>query len=318
MTFRHKIPSANALFTFEAAAKTLNFTEAGHLLNVTQPAVSKAIGLLEKTLSTQLFIRHRAGLSLTPAGEKLFRSVNLAFRSLEDSIDQISGKNQQNNHLTLSVSTAFAAHWLIPQLDSFRRDLPDIALNFELTAGEVSGIVAPCDLGLRLESEMDDNEQATQFCPEWLIAVASPDYLNRNGRLDEAKQGAKHSIVTLSEARITWETFLAVTGQSICGTSVEMTVPDYSVVIQSALNGRCAALGFASTCGHLIKEGLLVPVLPVSWQTGKSYYLVSPKPLLEPLSKPLKKNSKIHDLQKWLLDRSASCMPYLGGIHIYR
>ncbi len=306
MALRNKIPTANALFTFEAAAKTLNFTEAGRLLNVTQPAVSKSIGLLEKTLSIKLFTRHKATITLTPAGEKLYRAISLAFGSVEDVIDQISAKDRSNNNLTLSVSTAFAAHWLIPQLDAFRRDLPGITLNFQLTAGEVSGAVAPCDLGLRLESKMESSEHATKFCPEQLIAVASPDYLERNGMLDHNRPGAKHSIVTLSEARITWEAFLAGTGQSINGEPVEIAVPDYSVVLQTALNGRCAALGFASACGYLLKEGLLVPALPVSWQTGKSYYLVTPEPLL--------KNSAVYDLQEWLLQRNAACMPFLDKI----
>ena len=309
MTLRNKIPTANALFTFEAAAKTLNFTEAGRLLNVTQPAVSKSIGLLEKALSIKLFTRHKAAIALTPAGEKLYRAISLAFGSVEDVIDQISAKDRSNNNLTLSVSTAFAAHWLIPQLDAFRRDLPDISLNFQLTAGEVSGVVAPCDLGMRLETEIDPDDHAVKFYPEQLIAVASPDYLERNGMLDHNKPGAKHSIVTLSEARITWETYLAETEQSISGEHVEMEVPDYSVVLQTALNGRSAALGYASACGYLLKEGLLVPALPVSWQTDKSYYLVTPE--------PLQKNTSVYDLCEWLLQRNAACMPFLDKIDLF-
>ena len=305
MALRDKIPTANALFTFEAAAKTLNFTKAGRLLNVTQPAVSKSIGLLEKTLSTKLFTRQKAAITLTPAGEKLYRAISFAFGSVEDVIDQISTKYRANNNLTLSVSTAFAAHWFIPQLDSFRRDLPDISLNFQLTAGEVSGGVAPCDLGLRLETEVDSADHATKFCPEQIIAVASPDYLERNGMLDQGKQVEKHSIISLSEARITWGKFLDETGQSIFGSPVEMSVSDYSVVLQTALNGRSAALGFASSCGYLLKEGLLVPVLPISRQTEKSYYLVTPE--------PLKVNSAVYELQKWLLQRNASCMSFLDN-----
>ncbi len=310
MALRKKIPTANALFTFEAAAKTLNFTDAGRLLNVTQPAVSKSIGLLEKSLSTKLFTRNKAAIALTPAGEKLYRAINLAFGAVEDVIDQISANERPHNNLTLSVSTAFTAHWLIPQLDAFRRDLPEISLNFQLTAGEVCGRVAPCDLGLRLETEIGAGDHATRFCPERLIAVASPDYLERNGMLDHRRPGAKHSIVTLSEARITWETFLAETGQAICGEAAQMAVPDYSVVLQTALNGRSAALGFASSCGYLLKEGLLVPVLPVSWQTDKFYYLVTPEPLNE--------NGAVYEFREWLLQRNISCMQFLDSIHIQK
>ncbi len=310
MTLRKKIPTANVLFTFEAAAKTLNFTEAGQRLNVTQPAVSKSIGLLEKTLAVKLFNRHKTTLSLTPAGKKLYRAVSLAFGSVEDVIDQISAIDRPNDNLTLSVSTAFAAHWLIPQLDAFRREFPDISLNFQLASGEVSGGVAPCDLGLRLETKIDSGDHAVKFCPEQLIAVASPDYLEKYGMLNQGKPGAKHSIVTLSEARITWDTFLAKSGQSINGEPVEMEVPDYSVVLQTALNGRSAALGFTSACGYLLKEGLLVPVLPVFWQTGKSYSLVSPE--------PLKEKTAVYELREWLLQRNTACMSFLDTIHIHQ
>jgi LysR family glycine cleavage system transcriptional activator len=41
------VPSANYLFAFEAAARRRSFTAAARELNVTQPAVSKTIRLLE-------------------------------------------------------------------------------------------------------------------------------------------------------------------------------------------------------------------------------------------------------------------------------
>ncbi len=310
MTLRRKIPTANALFTFEAAAQTLNFTEAGRKLNVTQPAISKSIALLEKSLSTKLFKRQRNQIVLTAAGEKLYRGIKLAFGSLEDVIDEISKNEKTGNALTLSVSTAFAAHWLIPQMDSFRRKFPDISLSFQLTAGEVFGVVAPCDLGLRLETAMDSGESATKFCPERLIALATPDYLERNGQLNELRQGRTHSLATLSAARITWKTFLTETEQSIYGTPAEVIVPDYSVVLQTALNGRCAALGFVSACGHLLKEGLLVPALPISWQTDKSYYLVTPG--------PIQKKSAVYYLQEWMLQRNEVCLDFVDEICVHQ
>ncbi|KAA3448218.1 hypothetical protein C7I87_23275 [Mesorhizobium sp. SARCC-RB16n] len=56
MGFAKRLPSAQTLFTSEAAARTLSFSEAGRLLNVTQPAVSKNIAALEAHIGTRLFI----------------------------------------------------------------------------------------------------------------------------------------------------------------------------------------------------------------------------------------------------------------------
>jgi DNA-binding transcriptional LysR family regulator len=54
----------------------------------------------------------------------------------------------------------------------------------------------------------------------------------------------------------------------------EIRVPDYSVVLQSALNGRGVALGYVTSCGHLLREGLLSPALSRTLRTGKNYCMV--------------------------------------------
>ncbi len=275
MTLRKKIPSAHSLFTFEAAAKTLSFTKAGADLNVTQPAVSKNIAALEAHLDTKLFHRLKSELALTADGSKLFQAVQLSFSILENSIDQIDPAPTDSNILTLSISTAFAAHWLIPQMDDFRHTFPHLILNFQLVGGEASGSIASCDLGLRLETEIAPGDIAMRVCPEWIFAVASPEYIERNGTLDRPKQGGAHSLVKLDQPRISWRQFLNETNQAPQDSLPEIRVPDYSVVLQSALNGRGVALGFITSCGYLLQEGLLELALPVSLKTGKDYCIVT-------------------------------------------
>ncbi|MER9858810.1 MULTISPECIES: LysR family transcriptional regulator [unclassified Mesorhizobium] len=143
-----KLPSAQALFTFEAAARTPSFSEAGRLLNVTQPAVSKNIAALEAHIGTRLFIGEKPKLRLNAEGESLHRAVQLSFLALETAIEQISRRSRKGNEMTLSMSTAFAAHWLMPQMEDFRRAFPDVTLDFQLTGGEAVGPIGPCDLGL--------------------------------------------------------------------------------------------------------------------------------------------------------------------------
>ena len=275
MTLRKKLPSARSLFVFEAAARRLNFTEAGALLNVTQPAVSKNIAALEAHLGTRLFSRRRGGLALTPDGEILHRAVQLSFAALEVAIDRISRGAARENVLTLSLSTSFAAHWLIPQMQAFRRAFPDVTLNFQLAGGEASGALGACDLGLRLDSMVAPGDRAEPFAPEWLVAVASPEYIARNGTLDAPVADGAHSLVKLDNPRISWQQFLDATGQSIRRDLPEIRVPDYSVVLQTAVNGRGAALGYMSSCSFLLREGLLAPALPGTLKTGRNYCLVT-------------------------------------------
>jgi DNA-binding transcriptional LysR family regulator len=71
---------------FVAVAETGSITEAGRRLNISQPSVSAAIAELEDRFKIDLFIRHHAqGLSLTPAGERLFKDA----RSLLDHAEEL-------------------------------------------------------------------------------------------------------------------------------------------------------------------------------------------------------------------------------------
>jgi len=275
MTLRRKLPSAQSLFAFESAARMLNFTDAGALLNVTQPAISKNIAALELHLGTRLFVRGKSGLTLTPDGKNLYRAVHLSFAAIEVAVDQISNNAAQENVLTLSLSTSFAAHWLIPKMPEFRRQYPDVTLNFQLASGEVTGPLGGCDLGLRLETNVAPEDHPVPFAPEWLVAVASPGYIKKNGMLDAPRTGAMHSLVKLDNPRISWQNFLDTTGQSLAQSLPEIRVPDYSVVLQTALNGRGVALGYVTSCSYLLREGLLMPALPKTLKTNKNYCMVT-------------------------------------------
>jgi DNA-binding transcriptional LysR family regulator len=62
--------------TFLTVAEHLNFSEAAKTLFISQPALSKAIGRLEDSISTKLFVRSSHGVRLTTEGEYLYRELS--------------------------------------------------------------------------------------------------------------------------------------------------------------------------------------------------------------------------------------------------
>src|SRR5258706_5218517 len=72
---RRMLPSSNALFVFDAAARNGSFTAAAVELNVTQPAVSRMLGRFEQHLGVRLFDRTAGGAILTEEGELIYRRV---------------------------------------------------------------------------------------------------------------------------------------------------------------------------------------------------------------------------------------------------
>ena len=118
------LPSSNALFVFDAAARNGSFTAAAAELNVTQPAVSRMLGQFEEHLGVRLFDRTAGRAVLTEEGELLYRRVLEGFRSIETGLVEIERRRKGTETVTLSVSSAFTTHWLMPRIDKLQKQFP--------------------------------------------------------------------------------------------------------------------------------------------------------------------------------------------------
>jgi LysR family transcriptional regulator of beta-lactamase len=117
----------NALRAFEASARHLSFTRAGLELSVTQAAVSAQVKNLEARLGVPLFRRLPRGLTLTDEGQALLPMLSDSFGRLGSIVEQFrSGAHREP--LTVAAVSTFAVGWLLPRLESFRREHPFIEL----------------------------------------------------------------------------------------------------------------------------------------------------------------------------------------------
>ena len=117
----------NALRAFEATARNLSFTRAGLELRVTQAAVSQHVKGLESRLGVQLFRRLPRGVALTDEGQLLLPSIVEAFGRLTETLNRFEDGRYQDV-ITVGVVGTFAAGWLLPRLDAFRKAHPRIDL----------------------------------------------------------------------------------------------------------------------------------------------------------------------------------------------
>ena len=79
-----------ALRQFLAACSTRNFTTAAEMLGVSQPALTQAIGKLERQLDVDLFDRTSRPLGLTPYGEVLLNYAHRMEQDAEDLADKLA------------------------------------------------------------------------------------------------------------------------------------------------------------------------------------------------------------------------------------
>src|SRR5579871_6531707 len=80
------LPSPSELTYFSEVAYCLNLSQASKKLGVSQPTLSMAIKKLEHTMGNMLFIRHKTGMTLTPAGVVLYNQVKRLLQEWENTL----------------------------------------------------------------------------------------------------------------------------------------------------------------------------------------------------------------------------------------
>jgi len=88
----------------EKIAETRNFTRAAEEMNVTQPALSKAISKLEEELEVELFTRSGRNVEFTESGETFLVYAKKALEQIQKGVLELNKMKKPDEHV-LSVST---------------------------------------------------------------------------------------------------------------------------------------------------------------------------------------------------------------------
>lgn len=255
---RRMLSSSNALFVFEAAARSGNFTRAAAELNITQPAVSRMLARFETHLGVRLFQRDAKGAVLTQEGEVLYRRVADGFRTIEAGLRDLEQRRAGLDTVTLSVSSAFTTHWLMPRIDRFQRRFPRVDLRFQLIAGSLRGPVDNVDLGMRFVGRDDIGVQGALVMREIMLPVCSPAY--RDGGADRRIDRAdSNTIIHLTDSPDDWTSRYPPFETGRQGAGKFLNFSDYAVVVQAALLGQGIAFGWLTVVSHALIAGTLVP-----------------------------------------------------------
>src|ERR1700722_19306670 len=104
---------------FVAVAEDLHFTRAADRLFVSQPALSKQIGMLERQLGARLFERGRDGVRLTPVGTALLPHARLVLAEWDRAWAAVEqAKASQRATLVVGMSTSPGRGGLLPAIRS--------------------------------------------------------------------------------------------------------------------------------------------------------------------------------------------------------
>jgi DNA-binding transcriptional LysR family regulator len=217
----------------------------------------------------------------------LHSAVSAGFSQMETALREIRRRRADRGTVTLSLSSAFISHWLMPRYARFQQAVPHINLRFEVISGVLRGDVDEVDLGLRLH-DPTRKWQSWEFFPEVVLPVCSPEYLGRVGAVGESADVSRHTLIHLSPTTMSWEEYGARTGLDCRRPGNSLSFSDSALVLQAALLGQGIALGWVSAVSGALREGLLVPASSRMIRTENEYRLVArPGPIRQEVRRVL-------------------------------
>lgn len=124
-----------------------NITLASKKLNISQPAVSKAIKNLEDQLGGELFIRTKRGVKLTSEGKEFYYYISQAMefiKSAENRFNELI--NLETGVIKIGISAILTKEFLSPYLKIFRDKYPKI--DIKIITGVTNELISQLRNGL--------------------------------------------------------------------------------------------------------------------------------------------------------------------------
>lgn len=272
----------NAMRAFEVSARHQSFSAAAAELHVTPAAVGQLVRMLEDWLETPLFHRAaggRARLVPTEAAKRALPEIRAGFAQLAMGLERIR-EQRSSDILTVTISPAFAANWLLPRLDRFQTVCPTIPVRLDTNPNAVDFVSQSIDIGVRYGQGIWPGLTAEKLLDEEVYPVCSPDMLRKAGDLEKPidlqKQTLIHDLSMDGHTGFpTWAAWLQKAGVADVGGARGMEINNSAAVLQAALGGYGIALARSIMARDDLASGRLVRLFgEISFSSPLAYYVV--------------------------------------------
>lgn len=316
--------SMSHLRAFDAVARHLNFRVAAEEMALTQSAVSRQIQALEHEVGTSLFLRHTRSVELTSAGQLLHRAASASMERIDSAVQQI---RQRTGRKSVSITTwaSFASMWLIPRLEAFQREHPDIDIRIDATDAAVDLSTADVDVALRCTASASVPAGTIRMFGDQLTAVASP-WLLKSQPIAKMADLAHCTLIEDSDAHMarrpswySWQHWLSAFGPTTNKQKSHTSSKNHlqlkrwlyfnytHQIAQAALTGQGVALARLPLVADSLASGNLVEVLPgMRLSSPLAYWLlIAPRSSARP---------EVRAFCNWLRQQASETRQAIGDV----
>lgn len=281
-----RLPDFEAWAIFAKVAERGSFADAARELGLSNPTVSKAVSRLEARLGLALLSRTSRRLSLTESGRASLERAMRILREGEAAEDEAAEQlDIPRGRVRISAPLSFGISYLASALPGFLAAYPDVTLDLSLSDRQVDLIADGFDLAIRIARLEDSSLLARRLCTVRLLLVASPTYLNAQGRPHHPQQLLDHHVLAYTGGINpgAWRFVHALFGEDVVQPNVRVWADNADVLNPALLAGQGLAIQPEFLVWKELRDGALEIVMP-DWECPSlGLHLMMPPSSLRPL-----------------------------------
>ena len=254
----------HSMAVFVAVAEEESFSAAARRLNMSPPAVTRAIATLEEHLGIKLLTRTTRYVRATDAGQRYLESARRLLAEADEADEAAAGVHASpRGQLSVTAPVMFGSMHVMPGIVEFLTRYPDVSVNAIFLDRVVNLLEEGIDVGVRIGELPDSTMRAIPVGSVRRVICASPDYLAEHPGINEARDLANQTIISASPVSPGLGWHLGSGKQHInVKLQPRLTVTNNAAAIEAALMGfGITQLMSYQVAAHLT-AGRLVRLLP--------------------------------------------------------
>ena len=186
----------NSMAIFIAVAEQEGFAGAARLLNISPPAVTRAVAALEGHLGVKLFNRTTRFVRLTEAGQRYFEDARRIIASADEADEAATGINAEaKGHLVVTAPVLFGRMYVMPGISDYLQRYKETEVTALFLDRIVNLLEEGVDVGVRIGELPDSSYKALRVGQVRRIMCASPAYLDKYGTPTAPEDMEKHQLI---------------------------------------------------------------------------------------------------------------------------
>ena len=190
-----------AMKVFVKVAEGGGFAEAARQLDMSPPAVTRAVAALEDAIGARLLVRTTRSVKTTDAGSQYLIDCKRILADIDDAEAAAVGSFlTPSGTLTVTASVMFGQMVVLPILNAYLRDHPAVT-GRALFVDRLTHLVDEgIDVAVRIGHLPDSGLRAIAVGSVRRIVCAAPSYLAKHGEPRHPRELAEHAIVAATGA----------------------------------------------------------------------------------------------------------------------